>query len=415
MSRAARLAALLLAACCCPFPSPAAPPAAAPPAGSAAAVPGPDIAALERTVAGLRELSWKRPVAVRRVSREEALAKLRAMVAEELPPARAADLAALLGKLGLLPEGYPLERKLGELLAEQVAGFYVAAEGTLYVPELDDAARQALGGNLDLGRRTILAHELDHALTDQHFDLGRLLEDPSLRDRDDVLFARKALAEGDATLLMMLAMMKAAGMPLSREAFPSGQMLRQMFDLVGTGLYPRLDAAPPWLREQLVEPYVLGLELVVDTWKAGGWKAVDALWRHPPASTEQLLHPDRRDDVPTPVTLPRLRGRAAQVTVELGELGTRGWLAAVLPRDRAAAAAAGWDGDRAGLWKDPGGAWRVRWRSTWDTEADAREFTVAARERLAGKAPAGCTWRVSRRGKDVEIAMDGLPPVGAGR
>jgi len=410
VTRAGRLAALLLAAAA--SLAPALP--ATPPPGAAPATNGLDVAALERTVAEVRELPWKHPVTTRRVSRGEALGKLREMLAEELPADRATRLATLLGKLGLLPEDYPLAEKLGELLEEQVAGFYVARDDTLYVPELDAAAREALGGNLDLARRTILAHELDHALTDQHFDLEKLLEDPTLRERDDLLFARKALAEGDATLLMMLVMMRDSGLPVSREAFPSGATLRGMFDLLGSGLYPKLDEAPPWLRDQLVEPYVLGLELVVDTWKAGGWKAVDALWKRPPASTEQFLHPERRDDAPTPVTLPPWRGREPLVTVELGELGARGWLAAVLPRERAEAAAAGWDGDRAGLWRAQDGTWRVRWRSTWDTEEDAREFAVAARERLAGKAPAACTWRVARSGKDVEVAIEGLPPVRQG-
>ena len=407
MSPAGRLAAFLLAAAASAFPVlPAEPSRQAPATGGDL-----DVAALERTVAEVRELAWKHPVATRRVSRNEALAKLREILAEELPKERATRVSTLLGKLGLLPEDYPLAERLGELLEEQVAGFYVARDDTLYVPELDAAAREALGDNLALARRTILAHELDHALTDQHYDLGRFLEDPALRDRDDLLFARKALAEGDATLLMMLVTMRDSGLPLSREAFPSGATLRGMFDLLGSGLYPRLDEAPPWLRDQLVEPYVLGLMLVVDAWKTGGWKAVDALWKDPPASTEQLLHPDRRNDTPTLVPLPPHRGRPADVSVELGELGTRAWLAVVLPRERAEAAAAGWDGDRAGLWEGNGGTWRVRWRSTWDTEADARDFAIAARERLAGKAPAACTWKVARDGKNVEIAIDGLPPV----
>src|SRR6185436_6312774 len=57
---------------------------------------------------------------------------------------------------------------------------------------------------------------------------------------------------------------------------------------------------PPVIIVPMVEPYFKGALLVSDAWARGGWPAVDDLYRHPPESTEQVLHPvekllDRRD------------------------------------------------------------------------------------------------------------------------
>lgn len=126
----------------------------------------------------------------------------------------------------------------------------------------------------------------------------------------------------------------------------------------------------------------------------GGWDAVDAAYADPPVSTEQILHPEKyfgaRDD-PTPVALPdpaAALGDGWTLVHEnaLGELQTAVLLAnqeasgfGPLP-EAAAAAAAGWDGDRYALWTD-GQAEVLVWRSVWDGDAEAAEFVAALRDR----------------------------------
>ena len=92
----------------------------------------------------------------------------------------------------------------------------------------------------------------------------------------------------------------------------------------------------------------------------------------------------------------------------------------LLSRQNGKLAAAGWDGDRYAVFERPGGALGLVWGSTWDTEADAREFAAAyARfqtRKLGPSIPepgafpdalrrphAGVVYAVERRGQDVAI------------
>ena len=100
--------------------------------------------------------------------------------------------------VGLLPEGFPLRQKYIDLLGEQVAAFYDQHAHKLFMYE--DASLE------NAQNRVVLAHELTHALQDQHFGLKRLpLE---IKTNDDRAAAASALVEGDATLVMSEYMLK---------------------------------------------------------------------------------------------------------------------------------------------------------------------------------------------------------------
>jgi hypothetical protein len=132
----------------------------------------------------------------------------------------------------------------------------------------------------------------------------------------------------------------------------------------------------------------------------GGQELLDrAFTTDPPRSSEQILHPDKwavkekRDD-PVTVSLPNLGAvlpgwtRAAEG--QLGEMGI-----AVLLRDnaggreRAQAAAAGWDGDQFAVYTHGGrldrpGRRLLVWMTAWDSEADAAELRQALARLGAG-------------------------------
>jgi hypothetical protein len=130
--------------------------------------------------------------------------------------------------------------------------------------------------------------------------------------------------------------------------------------------------------------------------------AVDALWNEPPASTEQVLHPEKYDacEAPIPVdaaALPTLAGFGRPSASDvLGEWAIRTWLGATLPAEIAARAAAGWGGDRVGIYTPqatapaptdggaaaPAGA-PLAWLTVWDGPAEADDFARAAAQRLA--------------------------------
>jgi hypothetical protein len=189
---------------------------------------------------------------------------------------------------------------------------------------------------------------------------------------------------------------------------------------------------PPFLQAQLTFPYVGGQAFVEDLLeRAGGrWTLVDLAQRtRPPASTEQVMHPDAYigGDAPRRVRL-RLRGvvgrgyeRVAAGTS--GELQTRELLAEA-GGGGSADAAEGWGGDRYELWQPRGLAdcaapcrtadvLVVRW--VWDTPRDEREFAAKLRQWVAdglGAERAGEEWTVDggavavgRRGGAVTLAM----------
>src|SRR5205085_6086849 len=56
-------------------------------------------------------------------------------------------------------------------------------------------------------------------------------------------------------------------------------------------------------------PYEEGVAFAALLYQNGGWDAVDAAFKNPPRSTEQVLHPDRYigGDAPKPIALPALQ------------------------------------------------------------------------------------------------------------
>ncbi len=416
-----------------------APPGPAPTSAAlaAGAAPSPDnglqaeVDEVAEALAAVRELSFRQKIDVVRMTPEQARAALAEELDRELSPADAARQVRLLSILGLLPERYPLREKLLEVLGEQVAGFYLPRRRQLVVVDLPaEKLRAAMGGASADALPVLLAHELDHALTDQHFDLVRLLEDPADRERDDVLLARQSLAEGDATLAMMLFYFRRAGLKPTPDSFPSVETLRTLMQNLGPGTFPQLTQAPAYVKSQLLEPYLLGLDLVVTAWKAGGWKAVDDLWKNPPASTKQLLHLEHRTDPPVNVEIKDLPpGYDAVTSMEIGELGLRTWLAQKLGPEGGARAAAGWSGDRAVLLErrpgatnpgvGPGGAGRptapphaaALLVSVWDSPAQAEVFAQAAEKWLRAAGRSRDDWRVEQQGRQVRMF---LRPASAG-
>ena len=250
-----------------------------------------------------------------------------------------------------------------------MAGFYRTDTGELYVV--------SRSGDLGVTEKIIFAHEYDHALGDQHFDLDSLTED-AFTEGDRAL-ARTALIEGDGTLLMSL---------WAQEHLSFTELL----ELVGLAIGPNeqgLEDAPPFVRESLLFPYEAGLSFAMGLQGEGGWDAVNRAFESPPDSTEQILHPEKftaREalvDVSLPDDLAARMGDGWTQTIDdtFGEFQIGAWLRAValdgVEASSATAAAAGWGGDRIALLEGPNDAWAIAWETAWDTPSDAEEFAAA--------------------------------------
>jgi hypothetical protein len=149
-----------------------------------------------------------------------------------------------------------------------------------------------------------------------------------------------------------------------------------------------LDRAPVAIREALIFPYRAGFTFVAALRRRQPWSAVDAAFRKPPTSTEQIIHPDRYLAGEQPIAIAidpvfSLRGYTPAHRTVWGELGFHLFLRAHgVDAATATEAAAGWGGDRTiVLAKDTdkraNAAVGIS-RSEWDSEADAIEAHEAA-------------------------------------
>lgn len=329
---------------------------------------------LSRLLERVRGLKFKRPVPSQHLPADAALVRIVGLVDQDTPPERLRSEERLLRALKLVPIDYDLRAGLFALLSEQVAGFYDPYRKQFVI--VDFPAGHPMSSVATAAIEPILVHELDHALNDQHFDILAMLRVKQLADYGDELLARHALAEGDAMLAMVLAQAAAGGVTLTPENLPIEAVLKSVE--AGVEGSPQMKLAPEIVRASVLEPYRLGLTLTASAWKQGGWAAVDALWKNPPDSTEQLLHSERRGDRPQRIPPSPVPTASRQVaTLQLGELGLRILLGTVSAKEAAAAAAAGWDGDRIDLIENADGEPTLRVASLWDSVDDAREFATA--------------------------------------
>ena len=190
--------------------------------------------------------------------------------------------------LGLIrPEQSLYELQLA-LYTEQAAGFYDSESEEIVIIGVHDVA--------DLQLIATLAHEYVHALQDRAFDLDAL--EDSIDDNQDALIALRALVEGDATVASIQYVERA--------------MRRQELAKPSSAGQPPDDAfskSPAALQAILIFPYVAG-QTYVAALLGDGWKAVDAAYARLPASTEQVLHPEKyaANESPLQVDLPALTG-----------------------------------------------------------------------------------------------------------
>ncbi|HEX3265922.1 MAG TPA: hypothetical protein VHR16_09675 [Candidatus Limnocylindrales bacterium] len=270
--------------------------------------------------------------------------------------------------LGLLPVGSDLRKIQLDFQAGQVAGYYSPEKDQLYVV--------SRSGGLGGAEMSTYAHEFTHQLDDQVLGLDKLGLD--VPDQSDRQLARLALVEGDATSVQSTYM--------TTELTPQqlGEVLAAASD---PGALAALQNAPPYVRETALFPYQTGLAFVSALLAQGGYTAVDAAFKDPPNSTEQVLHPEKYAAREAPSTVEIPAGVATKLGTgwttagydTLGELLLGIWLkqGGVTPVV-AATAAAGWGGDRLLVVRGPAGAVGVGLITTWDTAADATEFAAAA-------------------------------------
>jgi hypothetical protein len=321
-----------------------------------------------KETAEIRELAILRPVKSGAQSRAEIERMIIKNMDEETHPEETRASEVALKKLGLVPADFQFRPFLIKLLTEQVAGYYDPKAQEFYLADWID---------LD-GQKPVMAHELTHALQDQHFNLRRFEKWP--KGDSDAEMAAHALIEGDATL----AMIRYVTRDLSRAAAFAKSITSD------DSSSEQIDKAPHAIRESLLFPYEQGSQWVTSLYRRGGWSLVSKAFTDLPQSTEQILHPEKyfAREAPVKVELADIHAALGSGWKRIdydvnGEWGCYIILNEYL-KTGADKAAAGWSGDRFAVYEDAkSGQVFITQMTVWDTQQDAREFFDAYAERTS--------------------------------
>ena len=370
----------------------------APPVQSTDKVPYPrNLDALRKTVETLRGKKFQRDVPAFTVSEEEMRSIVDRELSKDYPGGELGAYQALMIWLDMLPPGTDLRAVAKDLFVGDTAGFYDSDTKEMCIPAV--AAGQTKAGKnpakteverlASFNDDFTFAHEFTHALEDQYWPL----DDPDEKAREESTdrgTARSFLAEGTATRLMI----EAVPSLLEREhsgtyalvwnAIHSG-IGELGLDYTFEQLWKSPDVMVPGVAEPLARaeamPYSYGYAFCSDVMRNWGLDGLDYICDHLPASSAQIIHPQKAwewREFPVRITLPEeLAPGWKRTTGEcLGEAGISVILGCSFKNlGRGEYLARGWNGDRAALYEGPKGGHLLVWASSWDSQAAARRFS----------------------------------------
>ncbi|HEY7303700.1 MAG TPA: DUF6782 family putative metallopeptidase [Bryobacteraceae bacterium] len=335
------------------------------------------INAIVKSLSGISGLSEEHPVPYGRMSKRQLRQFLTKRIKKTLKPEEIRGDELTLKLFGLVPQDFNLKKSTIDLLTEQAAAFYDYDEKKLFL--LADAPFEA--------ETTTLAHELSHALADQHFDLQHFMEETS--SNDDENLAHTAVVEGQASWLMIAYDLKQSGKP----AVPTKDMLRAVGDSGEESIadYPVLKSSPLYIQQSLLFPYSEGTVFFDEVFKRMGKSAFSAVFTDAPVDSAQIMHPERyfrhvqsiRPDLPK-LALSDSMSEISQGSV--GEFDHHILLKEYLGEATAAALAPHLRGGQfkvltTGKNHNP----VLEYVSQWDSDRDAAAFFSAYRKVLAAK------------------------------
>ncbi len=329
---------------------------------------------IERQVSAIRGLKLDNAIPRKLLTEEELQATVENDFLKDYSAEDAASDARVLSLLGLLPRDFDLLSFYQQLYSEQIAGYYDDEVKAMFVVK---------NSGFTGVERDTYAHEFTHALQDAAFDFNGTLNytDEACQEDSERCAALQSLIEGDATLTESLWL----------QTYATPQDIRDLQNFYASYESPVYDAAPAYMQEDFLFAYQQGLSFVQSLYEQGGFAAVDAAFTSAqPASTEQILHPNRYPtDIPVKVELPDLSAALGSGWEEsdrnvMGEWYT--WLILARGDDaesrlvdaKASAAAEGWGGDTyVVLENTSSGEAALLVRYTWDGSSDSAEAKLA--------------------------------------
>jgi len=308
----------------------------------------------------LRGLEFLEPIDVAVLSAAELSERVREMIEEDIDPSEIVIDEAFFRLIGILPDDVDLAQAIEDLYAEQVAGFYDDETGEIVV----------MGGEeISPLSKIIVVHELIHALTDQHYGFGSVLDELYVQERYHEATAVLSLVEGDATYFEILYMQE---LPVSEQMAVVTEAMEYDTSV--------MDSLPDWFSEDLMFPYETGFGFVERLVADQGIAGINQAYEYLPTTVEQVIHPESyfRREPAAEVQLAATPVDGYEIYEEgiYGEWALRIYLLDGVSNGEAVVASAGWGGD----------AYRVMWNGTdvafaylfvGDSPTDAEELEAA--------------------------------------
>lgn len=330
-----------------------------------------EVEALVEETERVRGLEFFNEPMVTVVSQEELAQRVRDQIEEDLDPEDVAVYERLYELLGLIDD-LDLLQAYQDLYAEQVGGYYDNETGEMVISG---------GTSLSPLSKTIVVHELVHALTDEHFGFAELSDELRDADRFEDAYALQALVEGDATYFQIVYMQ---GLSITEQQ----EAIQESLGVDTTVM----DSLPDWFGEDLTFPYDYGFAFVLSLVEEHGTAGVNQAYERPPTTTEQILHPEKYfvQEPAREVTLPPADVAGYEQYEEgiFGEWNQMLFLLDGVSRGNALVGSAGWGGDH----------YRIYWNGTdllfaylyeGDTPRDAEEFAEYLVDSVAARMDVG--------------------------
>jgi len=271
---------------------------------------------------------------------------------------------------GLINKDVNYLKAIKYVLSQEVAGYYNPKNNTMYIADWIPIALQEI----------VLAHELFHAVQKENYKVMDKIMNSDNSNSDEKL-AISSLLEGEATAIMMdyeMVIKKKSNM--SFEKVPMLEfMLNMSMAMSPSKSFNKYSKYPQVMMAMMVFPYIKGLVFLTHFKKAGGWKAIDKIYKRLPISTEQILHIDKYISNEKPIKI-KLKNKETLIKncKYLGEsvLGEAS-LYTIFQHDKLnetnISDADGWNGDKIYVY-DCNKTYSAIFITQWDTVKDASEF-----------------------------------------
>src|SRR5262249_8873754 len=171
--------------------------------------------------------------------------------------------------------------------------------------------------------RSVMAHELTHALDDQHYDLASVQKRAT---NEDQAVAIRAVIEGSAMVSTLAMLQREVGLAKAKEEA----------DHTSRSRAKTVRGAPTFVQMRLMLPYTLGFSFLLRgkpwEWLFDGVRLsdIEAAYAHVPYSTREILHPEQywggHREIGRPLAMPDMSavlgpGWKRAAAGSIGELG----------------------------------------------------------------------------------------------